>query len=147
MALIADNPQDRAEQLLALTERLADLIVEDTNRLKMREAPLDGPKGEEKNRLVNAYRLELARVKQDPALIRDASEAAHERLRRATLALQDALAAHELELSALKFVTEGLVQAMAEETNKQRAGARSYGATGGIESAAGPSPALIDRTA
>ena len=147
MALIADNPQDRAEQLLAVTERLAALIAEDTRRLKLRDGPLDGPEGEEKNRLVNAYRLELARVRQDPELIRDAPKATHERLRAATIALQDALASHELELGALKFVTEGLVQAMAEETNRQRAGARGYGASGGLEGAAGPSPALIDRSA
>lgn len=147
MALIADNPQDRAEQLLAVTERLTALISEDTSRLKRRDAPLDGPDGEEKNRLVNAYRLELTRIRQEPGMIREASKATHERLRAATIALQEALAAHELELGALKFVTEGLVQAMAEETNRQRGGARSYGSTGDIENAGGPSPALIDRTA
>lgn len=147
MALIADNPQDRADQLLTVTERLAALIAEDTRRLKARLEPLAGVEGDEKNRLVNVYRLELTRIKQDPSLIRDASTVTHQRLQAATAALQEALAAHELELGALKFVTEGIVQAMAEEASRQKAGSRNYGARGGIETAPGPSPALIDRRA
>lgn len=147
MALIADNPQDRADQLLTVTERLTALIAEDTSRLKARLEPLSGAEGDEKNRLVNAYRLELTRIKQDPSLIRDASKTTHQRLQTATAALQEALAVHELELGALKFITEGIVQAMAEEASRQKAGARNYGANGGIEIAPGPSPALIDRRA
>ena len=147
MALIADNPQDRAEQLLVVTERLTALIIEDTRRLKARQAPLAGAEGDEKTRLVNAYRLELARIKQDPDLIQGASPATHARLKTATLSLHEALAAHELELGALKVVTEGLVQAMAEEVSRQRGGGRNYGAHGGVEAAGGPTPALVDRSA
>ena len=147
MALIAEDPRDRAEQLALITERLSAQIVADTARLRAREAPASGAEAEEKNKLVNAYRLELTRIKQDPSLIAAAPEALHARLRAATHALQEALEAHELELGALRFVTEGLVQAMAEEVARQRAGSRSYGAHGGVEAPAGPSPALIDRSA
>ena len=76
-----------------------------------------------------------------------ASPATHARLKTATLSLHEALAAHELELGALKVVTEGLVQAMAEEVSRQRGGGRSYGAHGGVEAAGGPTPALVDRSA
>jgi hypothetical protein len=147
MALIAEDARDRAEQLSLITERLTAHIVDETRRLQAREAPAAGADSEEKHRLVNTYRLELTRIKQDPSLIAAAPAALHARLRTATLALQEALAAHELELGALRFVTEGLVQAMAEEVARQRAGSRSYGAHGGVEAPTGPSPALIDRSA
>ena len=147
MALIANDPKDRAEQLVLVTERLTALIEEDTRRMRAREAPLTGAEGDEKARLVNTYRLELSRIKQDPSLIQDAPASVHARLKTATLALQEALATHELELGALKFVAEGLVQAMAEEVARQRSGARNYGARGGVETPTGPSPALVDRRA
>ncbi len=61
MALIADDAADRAEQLLLLTERLGHLIGEETRRIEAREPPLAGAEADEKSRLANAYRLELAR--------------------------------------------------------------------------------------
>ena len=50
MALIADSPTDRAEQLLLATERLTALVVEETRRIDAREPPLDGALAEEKQR-------------------------------------------------------------------------------------------------
>lgn len=147
MALIADDAHDRAEQLAMVTERLTVLIAGETRRLRGRQAPLDGAEAEERIRLANAYRLELARIKQDPTLIEGVPAQLHARLKQATLELQSALEEHETELGALKLVTEGLVQAMAEEVTRQRAGSRNYGARGGIQAAPGPSPALIDRSA
>ena len=72
MALIADDYRDRAEQLLVITERLTALIAKETALIKARLPPRDGAEGDEKNRLANAYRLELARIKQEPALIEGA---------------------------------------------------------------------------
>ena len=147
MALIADNQGDRAEQIALAAERLTELVEEETRRMKARKAPLAGAEADEKNRLANTYRFELTRIKEDPSLIKTAPAAALVRLKQSTIALQNALAANEIELEALKFVTEGLVQAMAEEVARQRGGSRSYGARGGVENASGPNPALIDRRA
>lgn len=147
MALIADDPRDRAEQLAIVTERLAVLIADETRRLRAREAPLTGAEAEERTRLANAYRLELARIKQDPSLIQAAPSHLHARLKAATLELQAALEEHDTELGALKLVTEGLVQAMAEEVTRQRGGGRNYGARGSLQSGPSPGPALIDRSA
>ena len=69
MALLADDAGDRGEQLLLITERLTALIAEDTSRIEARLPPLDGAEGEEKSRLANAYRLELASIKHDRSLI------------------------------------------------------------------------------
>lgn len=147
MALIADDAKDRAEQLLAATERLTVLIGEETRRIDAREPPLTGAEAEEKNRLANAYRLELARIKQDPSLIEGAPPALLSQLKQSTLALHEALGAHDVALSAVRAVTEGLVQALAEEVVRQRGGGANYGAGGTPVGPSGPSPAILDRSA
>jgi hypothetical protein len=147
MALIADDAQDRAEQLVLATERLTALITEETRRIDAREPPLDGAEAEEKNRLANAYRLELARIKQDRALIDSAKPATLAQLRGNTVKLHEALEAHEIALSAVKTVTEGLVQAIAEEVVRQRTGAAPYGAAGAPVQSHGPRAAIVDRSA
>lgn len=142
MALIADDGADRAEQLILLTERLATLIQEETRLIKARQPPLSGALGEERTRLANAYRLELARIKQDKSLLHGAPPNRLALLRRQTATLQDILSDHELALGAVKLVTEGLVQAMAEEVARTRGGPRTYGAGGGLDGAATTSVAL-----
>ncbi|MBC7768736.1 MAG: flagellar basal body protein, partial [Phycisphaerales bacterium] len=133
MALIADDCRDRAEQLIALTERLTALIAQEAQRIRARLPPLEGAEAEEKNRLANAYRLELARIKQEPALIEGAPPLLLAKLRKQTEKLHETLAAHEIELNAVKLITEGLVHAMAEEVARQRGAGGGDGARGAIE--------------
>jgi hypothetical protein len=147
MALIADDAKDRAEQLLLITERLAALIVTETERIDARQPPLEGPDAEEKTRLANAYRLELARIKQDRSLIEGAPPALLAQLRQATAALHEKLAAHETALNAVKLVAVGLVHAMAEEVVRQRGGDARYSASGELSAPGGLGPAVLDRSA
>ncbi|MGE0046682.1 MAG: flagellar basal body protein [Hyphomonadaceae bacterium] len=147
MALIADNPSDRAQQMLALTERLTETIARETELMRARQPLPEGEGAEEKQRLVNAYRLEMARIRDDRGLIAEAPDALRARLRAATVSLQDALAAHEAALGALKALTEGLVQAMAEEVARLRAGGGSYGASGAMTGTSGPTPVALNETA
>lgn len=148
MALLADDATDRAEQLLLITERLTALIRAEAQRIEARQPPLEGADAEEKARLANAYRLELARLKQDHTLLRGAPPLLLERLRAQTAELHEQLAAHEIALNAVKLVAEGLVHAMAEEVARQRAGEGKYGATGELLTpCAGLGPAVLDRSA
>ncbi|MEZ5995126.1 MAG: flagellar basal-body protein FlbY [Hyphomonadaceae bacterium] len=147
MALIADNAQDRAEQLLRLTERLAALAAEETARIEARQPPLEGAEAEEKNRLANAYRLELARIKQEPSLLEGAAPATLTQLRASTVALHETLADHEAALGAVKLLSEGLVHAMAEEVARQRNAGANYGARGALAPSAAPAPTVLDRSA
>ncbi|MEZ6023455.1 MAG: hypothetical protein R3C16_08620 [Hyphomonadaceae bacterium] len=147
MALIADDPRDRAEQLLMVSQRLNALVAEETRRIVARQPPLEGAEADEKNRLANAYRLELARIKQDRTLIEGAPEPLLAQLRQSTVALHETLAEHELQLNAVKTVAEGLVHAMAEEVVRQRGAGGGYGASGAIEQPTGPIPAVLDRNA
>ncbi len=147
MALIADDAKDRVEQLILLTERLTNLIGQETALIEAREPPMAGAAAEEKARLANAYRLELARIKQDRDLLAGAPNGLLARLREVTALLHEKLADHEIALGAVKIIAEGLVQAMAEEAAHQRGGARTYGAKGGIETPSAPVPVALDRTA
>lgn len=147
MALLADDAKDRVEQILLVTERLGVLIREETRRIEAREPPLAGPEADEKNRLANAYRLELGRIGQDRRLVEGAPPALLKELRLRTGDFQTSLAAHDIALAAVKLVTEGLVQAMAEEVIRQRGGGANYGAHGGISAPSSPRPAIIDRRA
>lgn len=146
MALIADDAAHRVEQLVLMTDRLAALAAEDTRRIEARE-PLLEAESDEKNRLANAYRLELARIKQDYALIQTAPPALLDRLRASTVALHKVLDAHELALNAVKVVSEGLVHAMAEEVVRQRGSGANYSAKGALDTHGGPSPTVLDRSA
>jgi hypothetical protein len=147
MALIADSPTDRAEQLLLVTERLTALVIEETRRIDAREPLLDGEAAEEKQRLANAYRLELARIKDDKSLIEPAAPTLLAKLRQRTAALQEMLDQHEIALAAVKMIAEGMVHAMAEEVARQQGGDAQYGAHGGLAAPAGPRPAVLDRQA
>ncbi|HRP10624.1 MAG TPA: flagellar basal body protein [Terricaulis sp.] len=147
MALLADSPADRAEQLLLVTERLTELVIEETRRIDAREPPLDGALGDEKQRLANAYRLELARIKDDKSLIEGAPEPLLAKLRERTSHLQEMLATHEIALSAVKLITDGMVHALAEEVARQQGGEAQYGAQGALAAPSGPRPAVLDRQA
>ncbi len=147
MALIADSPADRAEQLITLSERLSHLIAEETRRIEAREPTAPAEIAAEKERLANAYRLELARIKDDPALIAPAPAALKQKLKERTLALQAALNSHEIALGAVKYVAEGLAQAMAEEIARQKREALPYAPNGARSPSGGPTPVALDRKA
>jgi hypothetical protein len=147
MALVAHDATDRVEQLIILSEKLTALISEETSLIEARKPlPTDG-RDEERNRLVNAYRLEMARIKQDPELIVGAAPLAVAALKRATAILQDKLARYERALEAVRIISEGLLRAMAEAAAEQAAGPRTYAASGGYDqpAASAPSVALNQR--
>jgi hypothetical protein len=147
MALIADDAKDRAEQLLLMTDRLMALAAEDTRRIKGRQPLLEGAEADEKSRLANAYRLELARIKQEPSLIEGAPPELLTRLRQQTVALHETLAAHEIALNAVKMISEGMVHAMAEEVARQRLSGANYSAQGSLQERSAPLPTVLDRSA
>ena len=147
MALVADHAGDRAEQLTLITERLTALINDETQRIDARLPLTEDGEADEKNRLANTYRLELARIKQDPDLIKDAPAASLAALRQRTVMLHESLARHEAALNAVKLVSEGLVHAMAEEVVRQRSSMSGYAPNGGLSAPATPRPAIMDRKA
>lgn len=130
MAIAAQNPQDRVEQLILLTERLTELVAEQAQAFESRRPQDAAAKLEETSRLANLYRHESARVRAQPALVSGAPLDLRTRLVRATEAFDAVLARQGRALEAARTVTEGLVNAIADEVANQRGKGISYGATG-----------------
>lgn len=130
MALSAQNPSDRARQLLALTERLTQRLAEETVVLEAHRPQDLRDRLEETRNLSNLYRIESMRVKADPSLLKGITAQEKQSLFKATEAFNEQLAHYERAVNAAKTVTEGVVAAIAEDMNTRRAGTMTYGARG-----------------
>lgn len=139
MGLSACDAQDRAAQLLALTERLTARLLDETAAYEAHR-PQDAAAGLAATaELANLYRHESVRLKRDPGLIAGAPAALRERLIEATRTFEAALARHGRAVHAAKTVTEGLMEAVAREVARARASTAGYGP--------GARPARADATA
>ncbi len=127
MALSADTPGERVHQLIDLTERLTELIAAEAQAFESHRPQDAAALVEETSRLANIYRHESARVRSNPDLISHASLEDRSRLMRATEAFDAVLARQGRALEAAKTVTEGLVQAIANEVASQRSRGVGYG--------------------
>ena len=119
---------ERVDQLIALTERLTGLVAEQAKCFENHRPQDAAVHVEEVGELANVYRHESARVRANPALVAGASLAQRTRLVRATEAFDAVLARQNRAVAAAKFVTEGLVRAIAEEVAAQRQQGSTYGA-------------------
>jgi len=127
MALAANDAADRVDQLIILTERLTEVVADQCQCFE-RHRPQDAAaRMEEAGRLANLYRHESMRVRADPGLVMAAPVELRQQLIRATEAFDAVLARHGRAVMAAKFVTEGLVRAIAEEVASQRDQLSGYG--------------------
>ena len=140
------SPAERARQLTALTERLTERLAEETRCFEARRPQDAAPGLSETQSLANLYRRETARVKMDPGLLDDLPAAERDALVGATQAFEAVLARHQRALEAAKAITEGLVQAIAQEVASARAQGTGYGA-GGQAAAADARAVTLNRTA
>jgi hypothetical protein len=130
MAISAEDPRDRVRQLTLVTERLSELVTLEAQAFEARRPQDAAAYMEETARLANIYRHESSRVRADPRMVADAPLAERTRLIRATEAFDAVLARQGRAIAAAKIVTEGLVQAIAEEVVALRSRTTNYGAGG-----------------
>jgi hypothetical protein len=124
------TPTQRAQDLIALTERLTALIAEQAQAFEARR-PQDAARNmEETTRLANLYRHEAQRMRLDPVDLSTAPLDLRMRLIRATEAFDAVIARQGRALTAAKTITEGLVHAIAHEVAAQRTRGAAYGPTG-----------------
>ncbi len=123
----AAGPDDRLNQIATLTQRLTDLLAAEAAAFEAHRPQDVMGSTEETVRLANVYRHESIRIKADPSLLAGADPAARERLIQATRTFEAVLARHGRAVTAAKTVTEGLVQAIAEEVASTRAARAPYG--------------------
>ena len=118
---------DRIEQMIALTERLTERLAGETRAFEARNPAAVAATAEETARLANLYRHESSRIKADPGLVQEAPELQRRALMAAARGFEAVLARHGRALEAAKIVTEGLVQAIAEEVADTRVTGVGYG--------------------
>lgn len=129
MSLACVDAEDRARQLLALTERLTQRLKEECAAFEARKPHLVALGSQETIRLANLYRHEAARVRQDPGLLEGADREIRRRLIDATRAFQAVLERHGRTVDAARTLTEGLVGAIAREVAARRSRGVGYGPT------------------
>lgn len=147
MAISATDATDRVEQLVALTERLTELVALDALAFEERRPQDAGRNLEETSRLANVYRHESARVRANPNLVAAAPLDQRMRLIRATEAFDAVLARQGRALEAAKTVTEGLVRAIAEEVASQRQTGAGYGQGGAASPQASATAITLNKRA
>ncbi|MBW8880093.1 MAG: flagellar basal-body protein FlbY [Asticcacaulis sp.] len=146
MALSAQNSSYRARQLLALTVRLGERLQHDTDVLEAHRPQDLAGEIAETQQLSNLYRLETARIKADPSLLGGLTAPEKQALREATATFQERLHRYEHAVNAAKTVTEGVIAAVAEDLNRLRNQAATYGALGKTSNT-GPQSLNYGRTA
>ena len=126
---------ERATQLLAMTQRLVALVAAEIEVVKARKLSSLSADWDEKERLVHAWRIEVSRVKNEPALLDGISPDLKASLRQAAMEMEQNLEAHAQALMATKTVTEGLVRSIAGEIASSRSAPAGYGRTGAVNAA------------
>ena len=125
--LAANSPAERAEALIRLTARLADLLDQETAFFEARKPREAVALQAEKTRLATIYRTETRLAVQDPARLSGLGEPVKARLREGTQRFEAALARNGAAVEALKALTEGLVKALADEAARQARSKAGYG--------------------
>lgn len=136
----------RIRQLVDLTKALTTRLAEETRAFEAQrpqDAAASLPKTQE---LANLYRRDSAHVKANPALIASAPAADKAALLKATEAFETVLARHSRAVDAARRISEGLMQAIAQEVAAARTPASAYGAGGQANAGDGRAFAL-NRTA
>ena len=146
MALAAENAEDRVQQLIALTERLTELLAMETRAYEAHRPHEAAATTPETMRLANIYRHETIRVKKDRSLVAGAPEALRRQLVEATKQFEATLARHSQAVAAALAITEGIVRAVADEVAKAKKSSAGYGRAGKAAPAAS-APLAVNRKA
>ncbi len=127
MPLAASDPQDRAEQLIILTNRITDLIKRETELLEKRRPSALADTADERNKLSSLYSHEIALIRADNSLLAGIGPALKQGLTTATEQFQDALAAHEKVVTRMRTVSEKIIRAVADDVAAKKAPKAGYG--------------------
>jgi hypothetical protein len=126
-AMTTNEGSERAQQMITLTRRLTDMLATETRAFEARRPHEVAANMEEVAQLANLYRRESARLREQPGLLEGASPAVRGQLMQATQTFEAVLARHGRALAAAKEITEGLVQAIAQEVAAARLAGPGYG--------------------
>lgn len=119
----------RVDQLIAMTERLTELIAAEARAIEQQKPQELAIIRDESVRLVHAYRERCAQIGGDPQLAMAAPLERRRRLVQATEAFDAVLARQRRAIVAATKVTEGIIRAIAAEVVALRPQGAGYGPT------------------
>jgi len=121
---------DRIDALIAVTERLGEVVSQENELLKARRPHELARWHAEKERLASAYERQMMSVHRDPAALKAAAAGRLDALRGATRRFQDALEEHRRLVQASKAVTERMLKSIAREVGQKRQPVENYNRAG-----------------
>lgn len=130
MAIAARDTEDRLDQLIGVTQRLTELMVTETEALKARKLDASSTDWQEKERLAHTYRMEMMDLAKNGDVLLQVPAGLRKTLFEATRRFQEVLVDHDKALTAMREISEGLVEAIAREVATETSGPRGYGSRG-----------------
>ena len=126
----ADDPGQgagaRISLLIELVERLGEIVAGETEVLATRRPRSLAATRSEKERLAAAYEYELRHIKANPGWIGAADPADVGHLKAAIATFDGIMRRHARCLVTVKSVSEGMIQAIADEVQRKRQPATGY---------------------
>ncbi len=127
MALAANDPADRCEQMITLVERLTGLLEHETELYRAKKVLEAGDQREETAALAQAYRHECRRIAEQPSLLDGAPPERRAVLRAGVERLTQVTEHHQRVVNAMMSLTEGLVRSVANHVANMRSQSTAYG--------------------
>ncbi len=119
--------QTRALAATTLGRRLGDLVAEENALLRSRRPAALASSADEKQRLTEAYEIEVQALKAEPAALSALGKEPLARLRDATGYFQDQLEEHRRLVQAAKALTEKMLNQVAERAGRRDKPVMNYG--------------------
>jgi hypothetical protein len=129
MSKMKSEADQRFDELILLTERLAQITAREAEALKVRRPHELAPLVEEKALLSAHYARAAQHLKRNGDLLKTASPELRQKLKDATKRFQSALEDLTQRLSRVRQISEGVVRAIAEDASERRAKPIGYGKT------------------
>lgn len=143
MPLAANDPTDRVEQLIILTDRLTGLLARETELLKDHRPHEITEFQDERTTLSTLYAQEMQLIAKNNALIDGVEQGLSTQLKISTETFQEQLVLHARALNRVRLVGEGMVKAIAEDRAQKDKIHAGYGSTGALNAAKNGAPTTI----
>jgi chromosome condensin MukBEF ATPase and DNA-binding subunit MukB len=129
MSKMKSEADQRFDELILLTERLALITERETEALKAKRPRELAPLVDEKALLSAHYARAAAQLKRNSELLNTVSPPLRQKLKEVTQRFQSALTELTERLERVRKISEGMVRAIAEDAAERRAKPIGYGKT------------------
>ena len=124
------NTANRIDDLIQVTSRLISVLEREVELLNGKPSPELEALQEEKSVLTAAYESQARSMAGHPELLQALQPVLRAELERVTSRFQSAVSANEMALRAARETTQRVLQAIADELDKNRRDQAGYSATG-----------------